>query len=262
MGSIFIPINKLHLEIIMSEMLSRPQVAATLVLAALAMLAEPRAEAQIGIGFGLGGDPFGFIVPHMVPSPTDYLYNVSLARMAAQSNLPRETAAQAARSSENAYWNRLRDNSGANTYDLASRQSLSRRVASTPRPRPTAAPAPTRAPAPAPVAVPARPRLHSLDEYFRDGADFDWPRDAPDDGPYRSDRAAADQALKTVIEQIRAGSNATAQSVAAARAKVISYGQKSLTRVRSERSAVVANGFHYFLLFLNDTLLELGGDQP
>jgi hypothetical protein len=258
-GLISIPIDQLKLEIIMSAFLSRPRVAATLVLAALATMAERRAEAQVGFGFGLGGDPFAFFVPQTVPSPTDYLFNLDLARIAAD-NAHRLNAAQVAHTNANAYWNRLRDNSGANSYDLASRQSVGQRVGATSRSRPTAAPAPAPTPTPAPATVPPRPRVHSLEDFFLGGAHFDWPRDAPNDGPERSDREAAEQALRTVFEQVRAGGKATAQSVATARAKLITYGQKSLSRVEAERSRVVSNVFHYFLLFLNDTLLELGGD--
>src|SRR5262249_8729289 len=101
--------------------------------------------------------------------------------------------------------------------------------------------------------------VHALEEYFL-AARFDWPRDAPDDGPGQSERAAADQALRVVFEQVRSGGTANAQSVAAARAKVIAYGQIALSRVKDERAHSAANVFHYFLLFLNDTLLELGGE--
>jgi hypothetical protein len=240
----------------MRAFLARPQVAAALVLAALAAWAEPRAEAQFGVGFGFGGDPFGFYVPQMVPSPVHYLYDVSLAQIAAHANSHQPSAAQVARSSANAYWNRLRDNSGANTYSVSSRQSLSQRAGAASRPAPAAAPAP----APAPPTVPARPRVHPLDDFFVNGVRFDWPRDTPDDAADSGDRAAAEQALRTVLEQVRTGGKATAQSVAAARAKFIAYGQPSLSRVTSERSAAVANVFHYFLLFVNDTLLDLGGD--
>src|SRR5262245_22026346 len=195
----------------MPAQLWRPKLAASLILVALAHSAQPRAEAQIGIGMGLYGDPFAIIASPTVPSPTDYLYNISLARAAAHASADRQTAAQMARSNPNAYWNRIRDNSGANTYDLTSRQSLSHRVGATARPAPAAATAPS------------RPRVHALDDYFLDGSRFDWPRDAPEDGPGQSDRAAADHALRAVFEQVRSGGTANAQSVAAARAKVIAY---------------------------------------
>ncbi|MBV8218107.1 MAG: hypothetical protein JO325_06570 [Solirubrobacterales bacterium] len=63
-------------------------------------------------------------------------------------------------------------------------------------------------------------------------------------------------------DELRSGGKAKAQSVGVAKWKLVGYGQRALIEVRSARSKAVADVFHYFLLFLNQSLdqaAEAGG---
>lgn len=223
--------------------------AALLALLGALLTAQP-ARAQVGFALGLNGDPFLYYTPQMVPSTTDFLYDHAMRRAALVGAAAQQQADQSLRSSSRAYWNRLRDTSGGSSYDLSTRRSLSQRAGAT---------APTTPAAPAAPAVPERPKVLSLDAFFVASGELDWPRDATalDEGPLRSDRSAADEALKRLREELHASGSASAQSIAAARHGLITYGQQALARIRAERSPAVADVFHYFLLFLNDTIGDL-----
>lgn len=222
-----------------------------LILAAVLGLSSGRpASAQFGFGYG---DPFMMFAPALVPSPTGFLNDLSLQRASAAANSSAQRADQTLRASPNAYWNRVRENTGEASFDLSTRRSLAQRAGSTARPRPPA-------PAPAPPTTPPRPEPRALDAFFLASGEIDWPRDAIDEGPLRSDRAEADAAVKHVRDEIRDLGSPTAQTLATARYKLITYGQKALLEVRAARSSVVADVFHYYLLFFNDALGKLAGD--
>jgi hypothetical protein len=218
--------------------------------------AAQRAEAQFGVGLAYPGVPFLYYTPEFVPSPTDYLYDRANARISQYGNAVQQQAAagqMASVSDSRAYFNHLRDFSGESTYQVKARQSLSARAVPPPPRRPSRPPA-----SPAPAQKAALP----LDAFFLAGGDFDWPRDAPESDALRTARAEAESAVKGVRDELRANGKAKAQSVGFAKWKLVGYGQPALAAVKSARSAAVADVFHYFLLFLHQSLdqaAEAGG---
>lgn len=213
-----------------------------------AMAAGGRAEAQFGMGVAYPGVPLLLYTPERAPSPTDYLYDRDRARMSAYGNAVQQQGAAsqmaAPSASSNAYYNRLRSYSGQDTYQVSSRQSLSRR--STPPARPTSGTSKRstktgRGPMP-------------LEAFFLPDGALDWPRDAPTAGTLRSAQAEVEAAVKVVLNQVRSGGKAKAQSIGAAKSKLENYGQPALVEVQSARSKAVADCFHYFLLFLHQSL--------
>lgn len=204
------------------------------------------ARAQVGVGVAYPGVPFLYYTPQNVPSPTDYLYQRDQARISAFANpLPQQAAASSTGATDrnpNAYFNHLRDYSGEATYHVQSRQSLSRRSA------------------PPPKQAPSQPTALPLDAYFLISGSLDWPHDAPDSAELLPARVEAEAAIKAVREEIRASGKAKAQSVGAAKRKLINYGQRALVEVRSTRSRTVADIFHYFLRFLDQSLDEASDD--
>jgi hypothetical protein len=214
----------------------------------LAAMAAGRAEAQFGIGVAYPGVPFLAYTPERVPSPTDYLYDRDRAQISAYGNAVQQQAAASQLaspgSSSNAYFNRLRDYSGEETYQVASRQSLSRRTSP-----------PARTPSNPPKrSAGTRSGPLPLEAFFLPGGALDWPRDAPTAGTLRSAQAEVEAAVKVVLNQVRSGGKAKAQSVGAAKSKLVNYGQPALVEVKSARSKAVADCFHYFLLFLHQSL--------
>jgi|GEM_PF-6425417 len=216
----------------------------------LVAMAAGRAEAQFGIGAAYPGVPFLFYTPERVPSPTDYLYDRDQARISAYGNAVQQQAAasQSASPSSNAYFNRLRDYSGEETYQVSSRQSLSRRAAPPARPRSSTS---TR---PASTRSTTRSDSLPLEAFFLPGDALDWPRDAPISGTLRSAKAEVDASVKVVLDEVRSGGKVKAQSVGAAKSKLVAYGNPALGEIRSGRSKAVADCFHYFLLFLHQAL--------
>ncbi|WP_406696179.1 hypothetical protein V5E97_34845 [Singulisphaera sp. Ch08] len=214
----------------------------------LAAMAAGRAEAQFGVGIAYPGAPFLYYTPERVPSPTDYLYDRDKARISAYGNSVQQQAATSQMASpsasSNAYFNHLRDYAGEGTYQVSSRQSLSRRTA--PQARASSKPE-TRS-------ASTRSDLLPLTGFFLPGGALDWPRDAPNTGTLRSAQAEVEAAVKVVLNQVRSGEKAKAQSVGAAKRKLVNYGQPAIAEVRSARSKAVADCFHYFLLFLHQAL--------
>ena len=51
----------------------------------------------------------------------------------------------------------------------------------------------------------------------------------------------------------------SAQSVGAAKFKLVTYGQRALAEIKSSRSEAVGVIFHYFLLFLDQSLDQAAG---
>jgi hypothetical protein len=213
-----------------------------------------RVEAQFGVGFAYPGVPFLYYSPERVPGPTEYLYNRERARISEYGNAVRQQAdasrTATAGASPNAYFNRLRDVSGEDTYQVASRKSLGERTSSQ-RSRQTSPPTAGTSP--------ARQDTLSVDAFFIPGGGFDWPRDAPDAADLRSARAEAEAAVKTVRDELRSRGKATAQSVGLAKSKLVGYGQRALSGVKSDRSEAVADVFHSFLLFLYGALDQAAG---
>lgn len=205
----------------------------------LASWAGP-ARAQVGIGIAYPGVPILTYTPQSVPSPTDYLYGRDRARISAYgSALQQQSAASSMASSgntSNAYFHRLRDYSGEETYQVQSRQSLSRRTA--PRPQPDA----------------SQPAVLAIDAFFLPGGPLDWPRDAPDSAALHPARVEAEMAVQAVRDELRSSGKAKAQSVGTAKHKLVNYGQRALTEIKSARSEAVGVVFHYFLLFLHQSL--------
>jgi hypothetical protein len=228
------------------------------VTAFLATTSATRVEAQVGIGFANPGVPFLYFNTRSVPSPTDYLYDHANARIALAASAAQQEAAASriaeTRSRQNSYFNRIRDFSGDSTYQVNSRQSVSRRTsARKPRETPAAA---------APASPPERVTL-SLDAYFLANGALDWPHDAPDSAELRPAREEAERAVRVVLDEVRAAGKAKAQSVGAAKHKLVSYGQRALAEVRSARAEALGHVFHYYLLFLHDSLdVAAGLDAP
>jgi hypothetical protein len=203
------------------------------------------ARAQVGIGVAYPGVPFMYYTPQYAPSPTDYLYDRDRERISAHGNAVQQQAAASsmasAGSDSNAYFNRIRDYSGEETYHVRSRQSLSRRTS------------------PPPERAASRPGGLSLDAYFLVGGQLDWPRDAPDTAALHPARVDAETALKAVRDEVRSSGKAKAQSVGTAKYKLVNYGQRALTEIKSSRSEAVGVVFHYFLLFLHQSLDQAAG---
>jgi hypothetical protein len=225
----------------------------------LAATSAARVEAQVGIGVAYPGVPFLYYTPQSVPSPTEYLYDHSSKWVSAYGNAVQQQAAasQMATASDNpdAYFHRIRDYSGEGTYHVTSRQSLSGRTATAVRPGGMAStPAATTPP------TSQSPAL-LLDAFFLPSGELDWPRDAPDIEVMRPARAQAEMAVKAVQGEIRAGGKARAQSVGTAKRKLVNYGQRALTEVKSTRSAAVNDILHYFLLFLHQALDQAGSSE-
>lgn len=225
------------------------------VVAMAALLSANPARAQFGFGgdFGLFGLNF-----NSVPSPTNFLYDRSNASISAATATRNNVghAARDLRSSPNAYFNRVRDLSGSSTYDIGTHRTLSSRASLAPY-------APLRPPAgastaPPPPTLPAR-EVASLDTFFNAEGQVDWPKDAPDSADLASERAEAGSALSAVFGQVKSGGKAKSGNVGLAKAKLIVYGQKALRQVRADRAAAVADVFHYYLLFLNQSLDRVGG---
>jgi hypothetical protein len=198
------------------------------------------ARAQVGVGVAYPGVPFLYYTPQTVPSPTDYLYDRDRARISAYATaLPQQAAASAmagAASSPNAYFNHIRDYSGEATYHVPSRQSLSRR-SSPPPERPT-----------------SRSTVLPLDAYFLANGTMDWPCNSPDSASLHSARVEAEAAVKAVRDELKSSGKAKAQTVGNAKRKLVNYGQRALVEVKSAHSETVAVLFHYFLLFLDQSL--------
>lgn len=203
------------------------------------------AQGQVEIGVAYPGVPFLYYTPQSAPSPTDYLYDRDRERISAMGSALQQQAAAsqatAAASHPNAYFNRIRDYSGEETYHVPTRQSLSQRSA------------------PSPKRSASRPTVLALDAYFLSGGQLDWPRDAPDSGTLHAARVDAEKAIKTVRDELRSSGKARAQSIGAAKWKLVAYGQPALAEIKSSRAEGVAVVFHYFLLFLHDSLEKVAG---
>jgi hypothetical protein len=221
--------------------------------------ASERAEAQFGIGVGDPGGAFMFYVPENVPSPTNFLYDHHKGRIDELGNSlqAHHAASQAGAHTPGpqAYFNNLRDFSGANTYDVNSRRSLNSRTAP---PRPRAQPQPQPQPRPAEPQVPDRTTALKLSAFFLPSGAFDWPGDAPETGSLSSAKTEAASAVKAVHDEIRSAGKARAQTIAFAKSKLVAYGRYALVDVRANRSETVGHVFHYFLLYLHDALNRLG----
>lgn len=227
------------------------------IVAAAFLVAVPgtRVEAQLEFGIAYPGVPMLFYTPQMAPSPTDYLHQRDQERISALGNsAQRQGGASPAASlsaNPNSYIHRIRDFSGAGTYDVGSRQSLSQRAA--PRQAQTAS-TPARQPSPSPPVAPPTPPPPPLALFFLQSGEMDWPRDAPDSAALRPKRDEADAAIKAVRSAIQSAGKANAQGVATAKWKLVSYGQLALAEVRSARSAAVSDTFHHFLMLLHQSL--------
>lgn len=235
----------------------RTPVALALGAAALLFAWSPRpAQAQFGIGIGYPGFPFLYYNIPSVASPTEYLYDRDRQRIAQFGNAAQQQASASAMAgsaaNSNAYFNRLRDFSGESTYHVASRQSVGQRAT---LPRREAA---SRG---AVATAPGRPEALSIDAYFLTDGTIDWPRDAPDAGTLGSARAEVEQAVKIVRAQVQSRGRATVQSIGEAKQRLVHYGQPALAEVRSARSGAVADVFHYFLLFLHQSLDHAAGAE-
>src|SRR5262249_21558869 len=191
--------------------------------------------APVGVGSAYPGAPFPFFNPQSVPSPTDYLFDRDQARISAHANAMQQQAAASSvsrgRDDSNAYFNRIRSFSGAETYHVPTRQSLSRRTA--PRARHGTRPVALRQEAPPPAAArqdapaPAAPGQGapppagmSLDSYFLANGALDWPRDAPDSAALHAARAEVEMAVRAVRDEIRSSGRAKAQSIGTAKRKL------------------------------------------
>lgn len=232
----------------MSALRNRSRTTCSIVVVALAALGPARpARAQVGIGLAYPGVPFLFYTPQFVPSPTDYLYQRDLARIATASEaIQQDMALNQVVSSyahANAYYNHIRD---------SSTQSSAKSAAQFKRPR--------RRPQPA-SEKPARPQTVPLDSFFLPSGEIDWPDSAPSAGGLASARAEAALAVKTVREELHAQGKAQSSSVDAAKAKLVAYGQQALGETRSARSVAVADVFHYYLLLLYQSL-DHAADNP
>jgi hypothetical protein len=205
------------------------------------------ARGQVSIGLAYPGVPFLFYTPQFAPSPTDYLYQRDLARIATAANAIQQDAAinqvVSAYARTNAYYNHVRDNTTQKSAQSASRSR---------RPRRTAQPTPEK---------PARPQTVPLDAFFLPSGELDWPDTAPSAGGLASARAEAALAVKTVRDEVHAQGRAQAGSVDAAKTKLVAYGQQALGEAKSARSVVVADVFHYFLLLLYQSL-DHAADPP
>jgi hypothetical protein len=236
-------------EATMKPSVVRPLAAVPLAVAVFLAGSSPaRVEAQFGVGM-YPGYPFLVIAPEFVPSPNDYLFEHDLARISGLANGARQQAGASqmgsAMTNPNAYFHRIRDFSGDDTYDVRSRQSLSQRA------YPVRSQAP---PGPKPAAVAEAPRQFPLDAFFLSDGALDWPSDAPNSVGASSTREDVSAALKAVREEMRSAGKAKAQSVGGAKWKLVNYGQKALADVRATRSKVVGEVFHDFLLFLHQAL--------
>lgn len=210
----------------------------------VASLAGP-AQAQVGIGIAYPGVPLLYYTPKSVQSPTEYLYNRDQTRISAYGNAVQQQAAASstatADTSPNAYFNRIRDYSGEESYQVQSRQSLSRRTT------------------PPPKRAESRPAVLTVDDYFLPNGLLDWPHDAPDTPAIHSARVATEKAVKAVRDEVRTQGKAKAQSIGTAKWNLNNYGQHALKEIKSTRSKAVAVIFHYFLLFLHQSLDQAAG---
>ena len=233
----------------MTSLTVRPRLGLSLAAAAfIAATASGRAEAQFGVGLAYPGVPFLSYTPERVPSPTEYLYDRETARISEHGNAVQQQAAASQMSSAsanpNAYFNQLRDFSGESSYQVSSRKSLGERTSS-PRGRSPSPPAASPAPR-------ARACSRSTPISSPEGSLIGrLTRPTP---ALWSARAEAESAVKTVRDEIGSKGKAKAQSVGFAKWKLVGYGQRALAEVKSARSAAVADVFHYFLLFLHQSL--------
>jgi hypothetical protein len=137
----------------------------------------------------------------------------------------------------NDYTHFLRDNSGGSTYNIPSRRRLDSMVTNSPGSSPTTSRAPSHSP------------TFDLGSFLGSDGHVDWPRDVPDSPDLASRREAADEAIRAAVDQIKGG-KATIRAVNVAKARLIAFGQPALAKIRAERSARVADAFHYYLLGL------------
>lgn len=209
-----------------------------LVLALSPWLASGRAEAQFGFGRGYG---YGFGGLYYRSPSVSYINQHSLVTaQAAAANRPQNLTAP-----RDAY-ERAEDSGLNQRYNVTSRRGFEDM---SPRPRDSyQAPAQTNARAAGPV-VP-------IASFFDKSGHLAWPEGAPDGADLRPKRDAADQAIRSVLDESNRWGSAPITLANEARTKLIDYGKPALEQVRGRSTARVADTFHLFLLSLYESLAQ------
>ena len=210
-----------------------------------------RAEAQWGMGGGMGiGFYGGGLVPY-VQQPGNFLNQVAIAQMAHVKGRPGVTRYQRLNvyaNNPNSYINHVRDNGFVDRYYVVSARSGLLPLRSRPRGRRRDDPdAMTRRPVQA-----DRPAGQLLQ---RSGSTRLARRCADGRRPEGKARAF-DQAGQAVLDEIKKNGVASIATVTDARQKLLDYGRPALQYVRTHETPRVADTFHVFLLSLYDSLAQ------
>jgi hypothetical protein len=215
--------------------------------AAASVLGAGPAQAQWGLGGGLGIGFYGGGLFGNVEQPSTFLNQAALARMNHVRG-PMQNNIYAG--NPNSYLNRVRDNGFVDRYYPDRREPAYYGYSSRPpaqRTTPTASPA-----------ARARPMV-PLISFFNAQSQLVWPADAPTVGDLKEKRATFDKSCLAVLGEVKQNGVASIASVTETRQKLLDYGRPALKYVREHETARIADTFHIFLLSLYDSLAQAAG---
>ena len=211
-----------------------------------------RAEAQMGMGGGMGFGLYGGGFVPNIQQPGNYLNQVSIARMShvhgPPGSNPYTSGSSPYAGNPNAYFNHDRDNGFVDQYSPYRRE---------PSYYPRYSP-PARGQRMTPTAmtiVRSRPSV-PLPSFYNAQHQLVWPGDAPTADSLKEKRAISDQTVLAVLDETKKNGVASIASVTEARQKLLDYGRPALQYVRTHETARVADSFHVFLLSLYDSLAQ------
>ncbi len=210
-----------------------------------------QAEAQWGMGGGMGIGFFGGGFGSNIQQPNIFLNQVAISQMAhvkgPPGSNPYTSGSNPYAGNSNAYFNHVRDNGFVEQYNVYRREPTYYR-----------SPSPARGRGATPIAMTvaqSRP-IVPLTSFYNAQGQLVWPADAPMADSLKEKRAAFDQVAKAVLDEIKKNGVASIATVTDARQKLLDYGRPALKYVRTHETARIADTFHGFLLELYDSLAQ------
>lgn len=208
-----------------------------------------RAEAQWGMGGGMGiGFYGGGLIPN-IQQPGNFLNQVAISQMAhvkgPPGSNPYTSGSNPYGGNSNAYFNHVRDNGFVDQYNLSRREPSYYR-----------SPARAQGATPLAMTVAQSKPIVPLTTFYSAQDQLIWPADAPTADALKEKRALFNQTAKAVLDEIKKNGVASIATVTDARQKLLEYGRPALKYVRTHETARIADGFHGFLLELYDSLAQ------
>ena len=212
----------------------------------LALLAHcPSAHAQWGFGYGgFGGFGGGGMGNYMEMSNINSRSS-SAASYAYSSRGSMPGTGNVYANNPNSYINSVRDDSFYQRFDPSTRRNIESEVSRRPEAGLTSIgvpntnkPTKTRAP------------ITPLVNFFSAAGVLVWPSDPPVDGSLGDKKTAAEDSLKSVLQQYKLQGFAPVGLVTNSRTKLVEYGTPALEYLSQHTTPAVVDSFHRFLLSL------------